>query len=870
MGVRVFLVLRNGCDGIATDKERDEDMDTIQIHQMINFPASAGKEPIPVDVDGYAVISNDSLHDALCGIRDSMTQQGQTLEALTTKVNEISEYGVGYHDSIGIIVIPIIIALFAFTMPLLFQVITHINSKYSSQSISEMFENTRSYKLFWIISKVSIGYLLLVGLFSLIFKGTVYERLMIVLNYIGLFVALAYVLSTLKFIKTCISFNSPQKLLAIIGRQYKDELQNDNLKLVFNKLDYIRIKTQFWKSKGWKSFKTFVYRGRRWVAHYKTNNDYGNRIADLCKYAMSKRDNSLFIDVIIEVEKITRREKIDRMIAPEFSANEFGQPLYLTFTNAFYKEILEFYNHCDEYSDFEDRLIRSWLRSFNHNKFPNEQGIVEIVRTIVNAVEAGRIGMYEKYIRHSAFDYLFIQELQTSAFIQGADGNDQIRFDDERRAAWKRICDLHLLMNAYLLSQGHYEIVKPLLSVNSYFQGHLYAMGPHEYLACYANCKKAVHEGGYWHWSNKDMFGKEAVDEDMLEMYTVTMMLIAPAMPNTVRAIASDDSIKQMKESKATLLACANKFHLNHELHQRYPNINVSQFENLYDKCIRAFEDGTILEKKAGQYEEQPGFWTSLIGSVESFFCSKWTGKEQIKRRNLYSTSLPKERKMLFADDVMNVFRNTGWMPRGLIENQDKGSLDKITMQPLSMLMNKRYMYYYDHDNLFHLQRHFEILFDSRVTYMVYTALSQMDIIHKNVCVGDFEVFFRSYTEGHNSDYMIVDTDCELSANLEIETENIVGNWKYKEADYSRKCIDANGHLKDTPLMGLFNNSLLIIKKEDFPSLVKINENDKPQIDLEDCSDSTRGLAAIKVTIASNMELRYYKSSKVAWINLTR
>ena len=112
-----------------------EVIDTIQIHQMLSLPV--GKTMKPIDVDGYAVISNDSLHNALCGIWNSLIQQRQTLEALTTKVNEISDYGVGYHDSVGIIAIPLVIALFAFALPLLFQVITHINSKYSSPSISE-------------------------------------------------------------------------------------------------------------------------------------------------------------------------------------------------------------------------------------------------------------------------------------------------------------------------------------------------------------------------------------------------------------------------------------------------------------------------------------------------------------------------------------------------------------------------------------------------------------------------------------------------------------------------------------------------------------------------------------------------------------
>ena len=64
--------------------------------------------------------------------------------------------------------IPLIIALFAFAMPLLFQVITHINSKYSSEAISKMFENSLPYKAYWAVSIFSIVSLRIRGTGTLI------------------------------------------------------------------------------------------------------------------------------------------------------------------------------------------------------------------------------------------------------------------------------------------------------------------------------------------------------------------------------------------------------------------------------------------------------------------------------------------------------------------------------------------------------------------------------------------------------------------------------------------------------------------------------------------------------------------------------
>lgn len=103
-------------------------LDTVQIHQSLVIPASKGVKTIPVDVDGYAVINNDSLQDALCGIRDTLCKQQEVVDQISAKLNEICTYGIGFDDAISDITIPLIIALFAFAFPFLFTVITHINN----------------------------------------------------------------------------------------------------------------------------------------------------------------------------------------------------------------------------------------------------------------------------------------------------------------------------------------------------------------------------------------------------------------------------------------------------------------------------------------------------------------------------------------------------------------------------------------------------------------------------------------------------------------------------------------------------------------------------------------------------------------------
>ncbi len=43
-----------------------------------------------------------------------------------------------------------------------------------------------------------------------------------------------------------------------------------------------------------------------------------------------------------------------------------------------------------------------------------------------------------------------------------------------------------------------------------------------------------------------------------------------------------------------------------------------------------------------------------------------------------------------------------------------------------------------------------------------------------------------------------------------------------------------------------------------------------PQVIIADESDRDSGKAAVRVTVMPNLEMRYYKNSKVLWVELTR
>lgn len=96
---------------------------------------------------------------------------------------------VGYGDAVADIILPLLIALFAFAMPLLFQVITHINSKYSSEALSKMFESSLAYKTYWAASVISIIFLIAFGIATLSISGECRESVIEWFSWISVFVA---------------------------------------------------------------------------------------------------------------------------------------------------------------------------------------------------------------------------------------------------------------------------------------------------------------------------------------------------------------------------------------------------------------------------------------------------------------------------------------------------------------------------------------------------------------------------------------------------------------------------------------------------------------------------------------------------------
>lgn len=86
------------------------------------------------------------------------------------QLEKIITYGIGFDDVAGLIAIPLIIALFAFSFPFIFNEVNRINDKYDSKEIADLLRKSTVYKSYFLVNRLSIVVLFVYGLASLIFK----------------------------------------------------------------------------------------------------------------------------------------------------------------------------------------------------------------------------------------------------------------------------------------------------------------------------------------------------------------------------------------------------------------------------------------------------------------------------------------------------------------------------------------------------------------------------------------------------------------------------------------------------------------------------------------------------------------------------
>lgn len=522
-------------------------IDTVQIHQLLMLPTN--KEVKATLVDGYVVVNNDSLNNTLCGIKDSLSKYHQMIDQLTSKINEITEDATRYSDALGHIAIPLIIALFAFAFTYLFSVITRINEKYNSEYISSMFKTSPAYRCYMWSSGVSVGYIILMGLLSLLMNGTVHQVFLTIMSWTCLLAAGAYAGIILWFVRTCLEYDDNQKMFGLIVEQYrKDKTKSSSL----------NIRTQ--------------------------------RLIDLCKYSLSVGNRDLFLKVLNRVNELDKEERDVKGKSVEF------------YTMQFYESVVDCLIQNPQDWNTEDDVLRNWQLSFRHDKLPYLATICRMLGKMVEAVKKGRYSLYEIYSDRCRYGFWFINVVHQVNYANGVSVEELIKIENEQLETWRELREMHFLAAAYLFSIGHYEVAAAMKKGTGYDSDGFYPDTPAEILKQFVRIKvkQNSNSGAYYHsyWSLENVIGHK-YDRDILEKFTAMMLLLAVDPDDEEEYLMNEEQRNIIFNNKEELVRFGNLWKQHAELLSRYPMIKNKNVEEQIEKGFEHLSMGELKEEKA-------------------------------------------------------------------------------------------------------------------------------------------------------------------------------------------------------------------------------------------------------------------------------
>ena len=522
----------------------------------------------------------DSSYITISQITQNQAELNTSLDTISSQLNAIVNYGVGYSDVAAHIAIPLIIALFAFAFPFLFTIISHINNKYESEHITEMFSSESSYKWFLRGAIISAVYLFIMGVSSLCLKGLGYQWLMHVLNFSSIVVAGMYSFFIIRFVYTCLDYNNPQKIFERIDKHY----ERDSKKATRDIKKYERKERRInqIKEAGKRKFELQKLYLNRKFAHGEAEGNRMLQLTGFCKHALRKQDYSLFQSAITNVRNISHVEK----------GYEF-----LDFK--FYEDVADAYLFTPQNAKVEDVLMLYWFTSFKKSQIPNLGVISGMLGKVMSAVMSERISLFENYLHRAKYGYHFILDITSVAYVSGKDEGTQKQAAIKQGEAWTEIKEMHFIALAHLFSLGYAEVIRIIASGDNLRHGRLLPGTGPEVLKIYAQCKEKQIDGGrFAFWFNADIVGDNPV-HDMLEKFTAVLLLLAPDDGYDEQKVLSQKQLEHIKNNQKRICEYANLWKKNTSIIADFIGNKDIEIDTLYIAYVKFFEkDSDVFQKQ--------------------------------------------------------------------------------------------------------------------------------------------------------------------------------------------------------------------------------------------------------------------------------
>lgn len=745
----------------------------------------------------------DSISETVTRLADGQSTIYGKIDSIHAQLQQITEYGTGYSSAVAIIAIPLIIALFAFAFTYLFSVITRINEKYNSEHISGMFKTCLSYRCYMWGSAVSVGYIILMGVLSLVIKEEAYGAFMDVMNWSSCIVAGAYAGVILYFVHTCLEYDDNQKMLGLIEARYQKE------------------------------------RSKTWARNIRTQ-----RLTALCLHADKNQNANLLATVMNRVNELDKAERLEKKKITTF------------YTMNFYENIVDSYIQSPHPSEAERSLLWYWSRTFRHDQIPYTGVIYSMLGKMVEAVKRGRFSLFEAFMENCKLRYDYINQIPRVNYAQGDCVEEQEKVEKDVLDIWQELRGVHYLAAAHLFTLGYYEVAG-VLRKGAGNNNTFFPMTAAQMLKNYANCKEKQDErtGSFFHMTSSLSIDKvigHKYDQDMLEKFTAIMLLLSVEPEGEEEYLLDDKKRKIIEDNKEKIIKNGNLWTAHAELLRLFPEIQDKKIEDVISLAMHCFSSGEFLQEKSkrGRKGKEP---------VQTLYDLKLSEQDEKPLKELFDTIL---------------YSNQNGITDGLNGDWSDNNKETVALGAYTFLTSKDIVLnkeIWRHPSVFNDMQQ---VFRSRYLYIVFEALSQMNVKDVDMKWGEFEKIFTKYVGENGEQYIIMDTECSVNALVKMDPLPEGQKWSlhryYKGAYYYNTGFGTMFNLRDVSLAGSFDKTVVFVKFADLPVLKPETEDARPSVALSDESNKETGRSTVRVTVDPHLVAKYSKQAEVIRVRLRK
>lgn len=803
-------------------------------------------------------------------VHDSIVLPSENVQwDILHRLNDVYRDGIGYSDVVGIIAFPLIIALFAFSFPFIFDRINQINDKYQSKLLSYLFSSSWLYKLFWKTSFCCIAYVLIYGACSLFLNDNYLEQYSKIVNSISLLIASIYAFLVWLFAKRSIKFNNPEQLLEILDTRYKYEQRVAKLSKWWMGL---KIVFRYFCHRNDVEGNTIIKSAKNMVSNWKEkapNENYINRLYEVARYSIKHDDFGLFQNILTRLDTTIEREKnsISTWYFKKDADDVIKESAVHYLTMGFFKDLmLDFTPFSRGYMSNES-VVFKMVGTFNRTMYLAHNDALYLATCLRRMIDKNNVDLIFKYIDYTNYYFKYLLKLPQIHYIKGGQVIYRNIVEKKSYESWTNLAVFHYISMAYGFEKEKYYLLDILLNYERTYFPSLYPIEGGNILIMYAQSLKQYISSVL----SEQLCDKNTDIVQLLTRYTSALLLLMSKNDSTnyfVSKPVTTENIKTIEERIGNLKDAAKSIKQHKKITELYPYIKDVDFDSLLENYIqqmKSINDMPILKEQGGIVRKKVG--CNIVKKIYKLFSVNSTNS--VSAKDLYCMSL----NNVIIDDFKNRFTQferdaLRYIPKGLFVEDARNKNEEELVNPCQLLVHK--LMFLD-TNLYSNGRNiyydFVELISTRFVYMALCAFCKMNIHREILKVSDFDLFFEKFTHGKKENYVLIGISTPFDAILNTTR---VGNEEFYRETVPYIEIDAVGRydlLKDLEQFNFFENSLLIVAKSDLPSIVN-STNENISFDFREECDKSKMEMNVRTTVDVHKKVLFNKMANIVVVKI--